>query len=505
MKAHNALLLGFIIILGNKINAEAQISTFQKTFGSGTSIEYGAKIISKNDSEYIMLSKASDDGAGEIFLSDITNNGNVNWTKKYSGGNGEVGLSVVRSNDGFAITGFTRSFGAGAADVLLIRTNAAGDILWAKTFGGVQYEAGNDIILCSDGGYFIAGRTYSYGNYSESIYLIKTDSMGNVEWTKVISNSGGKEAYAVIQTSDGGYMICGEGNEVYKLGPTGNIIWSKVFNIGGYSQAYSVLETFDRHYVIVGSVGEMYMYCMKIDSLADVIWCKGYGEGSIASVSGTSDNNYILGATVGKSMPQAEYDGGLLKIDNDGNILWAMKYGQAPPSNEMIFCSIQAPDGGFISTGKKGKGYLIKTDSAGISGCYDSLKIIAANDIIPAVNNVSYQLDSGVTAGTANFAGSSGINFSVLCQSLVSQNLNFHNFHSVSPNPFTVSFTLQLNSDRGNFDFYLSDILGREVKFFSGNYSENIVIQRDNLPGGIYFYKLVSGGEIIGSGKIIAE
>jgi hypothetical protein len=149
-------------------------------------------------------------GSADIFLIKTYANGNIIWAKTYGGTNSDEAYSVHQTSDGgYIVAGATYSFGAGNYDIFLMKTDANGNVIWAKTYGGTSTDYAYSVQQTSDGGYIVAGYTASFGAGSGDIFLIKTDANGNVQWAKTYGGIGWDLAYSVQQTSDGGYIVAG--------------------------------------------------------------------------------------------------------------------------------------------------------------------------------------------------------------------------------------------------------------------------------------------------------
>jgi hypothetical protein len=152
-------------------------------------------------------------GPHDVLLMKANAQGDSLWTKVYGGSNYDEGYSVQQTDDGgYIITGYAGSFGEGDRDVYLVKTDSLGNTLWTRTYGGTYNEAGNSVEQTTDGGYIIAGWTYSFSAGtpdSGNVYLIKTNSSGNTLWTRTFGGTGEDQGRSVQQTVDGGYIIAG--------------------------------------------------------------------------------------------------------------------------------------------------------------------------------------------------------------------------------------------------------------------------------------------------------
>ncbi len=313
-------------------------TVWTKTFG-GTNIDIGQCVQQTADSGYIITGYTRSYGTASgrnVWLIKTDNNGNMQWNNTFGGNNDEEGFSVKQTLDGgYIITGYTKSFGSGLSDVYLVKTDALGNLEWSKTFGGEQDEEGYAVLQNSDGSYLVAGVTSSSGAGSRDLWMIKTDPAGNLLWQKTHGGLSSDGAMYAEHTSDGGYIVTG---------------WTLSFGPGALGNAWLV----------------------KTDSLGNQQWNKYFG-GSDAdrgnSVQQTSDGGYILtGYTA--SFGAGLYDMLLIKTDMLGNQEWMKTFGGT--GRDYGNSVQQTSDGGYIVLGYTlsfGAGgddfYLVKTDANG--------------------------------------------------------------------------------------------------------------------------------------------
>ena len=281
---------------GNKV--------WDKTYG-GSSSDSPCSFQQTSDGGYIVAGSTSsnngdvsdgNNGKEDYWIIKLDGSGNKVWDKTLGGSDSDMARSIQQtSDDGYIIAGFTRSkdgdisdgnyASLGSYDYWIVKLDESGNKVWDKIYGGSWLDIANSIQETSGGGYIVSGHTWSNdGDISDGrfegdenlnawdgyeLWILKLDSIGNKLWDKTLGGSSGDDAYSIIQTSDGGYIVAGysrsndgdisdgnNGSEDYwivKLDATGNKVWDKT--LGGASEDYasSIVQTSNGGYIVAGT------------------------------------------------------------------------------------------------------------------------------------------------------------------------------------------------------------------------------------------------------------
>jgi hypothetical protein len=297
------------------------------------------------------------------------------WNRTYGGADYDHARSVVQTVDGgYAIAGDTYSFGAGLSDFWLVTTDSYGNMVWNRTYGGTEFDVANALLQTTDGGYAIAGRTDSFG--AADFWLVKTDSVGNALWNKTYGGANIEEAFGLVQTSDGGYALAGITHSygagsfdfwLVKTDADGNLMWDRTYGGAGLDYAYSLVQTVDGGYALAGQTdpfgtGDQNFWLVKTDAEGNEMWNRTYGGGHAHALIQTGDGGYALAGTTGHAY--------LVKTDSYGNMVWNRTY--EGTYVDAAAALVQTIDGGYalaghiVSSGAEPADFwLVKTDADG--------------------------------------------------------------------------------------------------------------------------------------------
>ncbi len=354
----------------------------------------------------------------------------------------EVGGSVKETPDkGYVFTGQSTETDTNGA-VVLVKTDSLGNVQWKQFYGGISSDWGISVDLAYDGGYIIGGCTQSYGAGETDMYIVKTDSAGNFQWDKTYGGVETDYDCYTISTSDKGYATCG---------------------INAKYDAFG--HTFANGFIA------------KMDSLGTEEWTQEYGDTSpmeFRVIIELQDGSLVVAGSVDPdSTALDDIVGVMLKVDSVGNEIWhrAYKYTTAFQSQN-YFRDIKATDdGGFIATG-----FSIIADTMGFFqdmwvGKTDSLG--------------------------CPFEGCDTISGVIEIGTLTRLSIK------VYPNPARERFTIV-----GNYALpavlEIYDMTGRKVKEVTG-VMHQVTVDVQGWNRGIYLYRLIDSGGGTVSGKVVVE
>lgn len=382
-------LAGILFFLMSAAAAQAA-ELWSGTYG-GERTDRAFSVQQTHDGGYIMTGMTTSSGQGgmDMHLVKTDKNGRELFNRTFGGDLDDAGFSVQQTADrGFIIVGYTDSFPPWRA-VYLVKTDANGEEIWSRTYGGDAWDYGYSVQQTRDGGYIITGETNSFGAGGFDVYLVKTDQDGNEVWSKRFGGDYSEQGRSVRQTSDGGYIIAGskrrwdaiEGNDVYliKTDENGDEEWSRTFGGNAEDRAWSVQETSNAGYIIGGFTksfgqGREDYYLIKTDPYGHEIWSRTFGHGleDIGTcVRETFDGGFIMAGTRRVALPY-DWDMYLVRTDPEGNELWSETFGGI--YGDRAYSADQARDGGFVIAGHTksfGAGgddvYLVKTPGRAVS------------------------------------------------------------------------------------------------------------------------------------------
>lgn len=367
--------------------------------------------------------------------------GDTVWTRNYKDSTNFWAnqIKITRDNKYLIYGSWVHNY---TVKVALIKTDSLGNKIWQKTYGGFStcLEA-MGVDTCKDGGFILVAYQFDSLYYcSGSIFVIKTDSLGNVQWEKTINSGSPCEAEpaGVLALQHGGYAVCGfyddhQSNEIedssvlymIKLSSLGDTVWSRKYTAA--TMAWEASK-------VLCSIREL--------SNGDLVSC------------GNGGDNTIVGC--------------ILKVDSDGNQKWVRYYTNpsTSPSSDFYFTDIRLTnDGGFISSGiaygDTTKIWVVKTDSLGCDDTTDCL-FTGVNEIKQTAMEVK-----------------------------------------VYPNPSSGSFILSLSNINTACNVDIYNMLGEKIHQITTS-SEITQISLGGQSQGIYLYRIISeNGNLIGEGKLV--
>ena len=404
-------------------------------------------------------------GGSDYWVVKLNSSGDILWQKCLGGTGDDEAHSIQQTSDrGFIVAGYTESNdddvsdNHGGKDYWVVKLNSSGDIEWQKCLGGTSYDYANSIQQASDGGFIVAGFTLSndgdvsgnHENGNSDSWVVKLNSLGDIEWQKCLGGTSGDWANSIQQTSDGGFIVAGgtdsndgdvSGNHGYsdywvvKLNSSGDILWQKCLGGTNPDIAHSIQETSDGGFIVAGDT----------DS----------NDGDVSRNNGDNNDYWVV------------------KLNSSGDIEWQKCLGGTYTD---IAHSIQeTSDGGFIVAGHAGSK---DGDVSWNHGNYDAWVVKLTNE-----------------PGRIN-------------------EIENYNLLSIYPNPFTENAIITFDNPKNEkYRLLIIDVTGKVVMEINEIFGNTVEIDGSNLSAGVYVVELTcgqcvltgKGGEKLFRGRFVVE
>jgi hypothetical protein len=269
---------------------------------------------------------------------------------------------------------------------------AQSSILWQRSYGGSADDGASCIVQTTDRGFVFAGHTNSndgdvtglHGVSNDDIWVVKLDSLGNIEWEIPFGGTQRDEANSIIQTFDGGYALAGStssgdgdiGHATYggddfwllKLGKTGGIEWEKTFGGSGDDDAYSIIQTADSGFAVAGRTfsndsdvtgnhGSEDYWVLRLNLQGKLLWQRAYGSrgaDEAHAIVQTFDGGFAVAGWAGSNGGDVVGEHGsadfwILQLDTNGTLKNGKCFGGS--SGDFAYSLAQTSDSGFVIAG----------------------------------------------------------------------------------------------------------------------------------------------------------
>jgi len=349
--------------------------TWAVTIG-GSGADGARAICGTGNGGYLLAGYTFSEGSGDadMWVVRTDSEGAVEWTRAIGGTGTEYAYGCVATDDGFIITGYTTSFGAGSKDVYLVKLDFNGKEQWSKTYGGTSWDVGQSVCVTGDGGLLICGFTHSSGAGEEDIYVVSTDRDGQEIWSRTYGGARFELGHSIYECADGSIMVGAttgtfgpEGNSnayLLKLDKDGSEIWSGAFGTQGqlghgFDWCRAMCLTRDGGAVQVGYTDAediMNVYALKADAQGKEVWSKTFGATKFydfaQAVRPTADGGFIVGGTAklnGDVTCPYNNQVYLVRLDGNGERLWEKVIGG--PRSDWGSALLETGDGDFMVVG----------------------------------------------------------------------------------------------------------------------------------------------------------
>lgn len=297
-----------------------------------------------------------------------------------------VANAIIELRDGgFAAVGYADANHETGTDVFFVRFDAVGDTLWTRFYGGEREEFGWDVVEAQDGGFLIVGFVEAPVEGREDVLVLRVDASGALLWERTFGEEGRDRAWSGTLAENGDLVIAAEAERpgqkyrnayAIRIADDGEVRWARTVDAPGDQRVYHIARTADDAFVVTGTTGvddraNRDVYVVRVDTDGNTLWVRTYGEepddvghGVLALAGGD-----VLVTGYGGTRSNGGSDIYLLRIDADGNLRWWRHDGGQQSERAMM--SAPRPDGGYVTVGftmpsAPGDVIILESDGEGV-------------------------------------------------------------------------------------------------------------------------------------------
>ena len=259
---------------------------WEKKYQMGLADNRGMDIIPTSDGGFAVTGATTPNGKflADVWLLKIDASGNLQWQQNFDGGSRDEGYALLQTPNGdFVIAGLTTSPVSGMDAVCLIRANSRGEIIWDRNFHDFRSSAAMDLVSTPDRGFALAGWGENAAKYFD-VLLIKTDANGQIQWQKNYGGTAGESAYAVLSHPNGHFTLAGYtaskgsggmDNYLLEIGANGQLLSDRVYGSPLGDEAKALCFTKEGGFAVAGFQNKKFSMNEKSDAWMAVFGGKG--------------------------------------------------------------------------------------------------------------------------------------------------------------------------------------------------------------------------------------
>ncbi|MHA2427608.1 MAG: hypothetical protein ACXADB_06260 [Candidatus Hermodarchaeia archaeon] len=313
-------------------------------------------------------------GGTDMWLTRLDENANILWNRTYGTPQEDSARSVIECNNGgFSLLGITDANRSGDydPDCLLVRLDENGNQLWNTTFGDTEREYSTSLVQCNDGGFAFTVYTVNYSADHTDLWLVRTDSAGNLQWNHTYECDSTQEGASLIET-ESGYLLFTSGawwstgidtpyNDAYLIctDANGNFLWNRTYDSGGHDYGFKIIPENTGGYTLACLTGPNQrgsdLWLIRINENGDILWQTTVGllGARAGDVIKCYDGGYAITGSYSLTQWWIHHNLYFARTDTQGNVLWHRQYGyeEIPDFGVRL---LQMTDGSFQIAGGTG-------------------------------------------------------------------------------------------------------------------------------------------------------